>query len=139
MRFPRAPRLAVLAVLLASLLGALVSTHAITPVAAETQDPPQQRVRDQIVKLAKTQVNKSEKGGENKYPAHYQIDDTVYRPAEWCGVFVYWAWTKSGATTPKMIDTRKSTKRKDRWNTDHRATGRRTGRSGPRPTTAGSR
>ncbi|GLZ33189.1 hypothetical protein Lesp02_53770 [Lentzea sp. NBRC 105346] len=125
----RTPKIAALAVLVASLLGGLVATQnvdaapAIDPVAAVKADPPQERIRERIATTALGQVGQHEKGGANHYPRKYQLDKTVFWPTQWCGVFVYWTWTKSGATGANMSDTTVPPKKKwDTVNQGHLAT-----------------
>ncbi|MCO6010824.1 hypothetical protein NE236_38285 [Actinoallomurus purpureus] len=66
-------------------------------------DPPQYRIRVAIAKNATTQIGQPEHpsqcgGKANCYPKAYKVNKDVARPAEWCGVFVNWAWTRGGAT-----------------------------------------
>ncbi|TDB74166.1 hypothetical protein [Micromonospora sp. KC721] len=80
-------------------------TAPATPVAvtidtgAVTAAPPPSpaRIRASIVRHAMGQVGKRETG-VNNYPKTYQYNRTIVRPAEWCGVFVNWAWYMGGAT-----------------------------------------
>ncbi|XVS66127.1 CHAP domain-containing protein [Actinosynnema sp. CA-299493] len=59
-------------------------------------DQAEWRVRQEIVDHALRQVGQRE-GNGNYYPPQYQVaGQGVLRPAEWCGVFVNWAWTTAG-------------------------------------------
>ncbi|MFC6090428.1 hypothetical protein Q5530_14120 [Saccharothrix sp. BKS2] len=59
-------------------------------------DREQWRVRQDIVDHALREVGQRE-GRGNYYPEKYQqVGQGVLRPAEWCGVFVNWAWTTAG-------------------------------------------
>jgi hypothetical protein len=66
-------------------------------------DPPSYTARTRIAKYGKSQIGKKEVpsqcgGRANCYPKAYKTNRYVVRPAEWCGVFVNWAWTVGGAT-----------------------------------------
>jgi hypothetical protein len=78
----------------ALVLSALV--FSLAPAAAAHADPPGARIRAAIAKAALSQVGEQEQG-VNYYPIRYKISNDVIRPAEWCGVFVNWAWYKGGA------------------------------------------
>ncbi|GAA4634418.1 hypothetical protein GCM10023196_075870 [Actinoallomurus vinaceus] len=66
-------------------------------------DPPQYKIRVAIAKKAITQIGQGEHpsqcgGKANCYPKAYKLKSkNIARPAEWCGVFVNWAWTQGGA------------------------------------------
>ncbi|WP_433272148.1 CHAP domain-containing protein [Actinosynnema sp. CS-041913] len=67
-------------------------------------DPPQWRIREAIAERAIGQIGQRETG-VNNYPKRYQDIDkkNVVRPAEWCGVFVNWAWASAGVPQrPRM-------------------------------------
>ncbi len=87
----RAMRVALGAVLAGALLVAGSPAHG-QPLG----DQDQWRVRQEIVDHALLQVGQRE-GNGNYYPPQYQVaGQGVLRPAEWCGVFVNWAWTTAG-------------------------------------------
>ncbi|ONI87224.1 hypothetical protein ALI22I_22515 [Saccharothrix sp. ALI-22-I] len=59
-------------------------------------DQAQWRIRQDIVDNALREVGARETNA-NYYPQRYQeIGQGILRPAEWCGVFVNWAWTSAG-------------------------------------------
>ena len=59
-------------------------------------DQAQWRIRQEIVDQALRQVGQRE-GNGNYYPPQFQVPGQgILRPAEWCGVFVNWAWTAAG-------------------------------------------
>ncbi|MEV8440353.1 CHAP domain-containing protein [Actinosynnema sp. NPDC051121] len=59
-------------------------------------DQTEWRIRQDIVDHALREVGQRE-GNGNYYPQQYQLEGQgVLRPAEWCGVFVNWAWTTAG-------------------------------------------
>ncbi|GAA2675174.1 MULTISPECIES: CHAP domain-containing protein [Actinosynnema] len=75
----------------AALLGAVA-----VPAQAAPGELEQWRVRQEIVDKAMAEVGQRESGPE-LYPERYQqVDSAVMRPAQWCGVFVNWAWTVGG-------------------------------------------
>ncbi|WP_033437187.1 CHAP domain-containing protein [Saccharothrix sp. NRRL B-16314] len=64
--------------------------------AQPVEDQAEWRVRQEIVDHALREVGQREAKG-NYYPEKYQqTGQGVLRPAEWCGVFVNWAWTTGG-------------------------------------------
>lgn len=79
------------------LAGALLAAG--SPAVSQAQplgDQAEWRVRQEIVDHALRQVGQRE-GSGNYYPQQYQLaGQGVLRPAEWCGVFVNWAWTTAG-------------------------------------------
>ncbi|PSL56412.1 hypothetical protein B0I31_103161 [Saccharothrix carnea] len=79
------------------LAGALLVAGAPAYVQAQPLgDQAQWRIRQEIVDHALRQVGQRE-GNGNYYPPQYQVaGQGVLRPAEWCGVFVNWAWTTAG-------------------------------------------
>ncbi|MCE6997675.1 hypothetical protein LZG04_23160 [Saccharothrix sp. S26] len=81
----------------ALLAGALLAGGA--PAYAQEQslgDQAEWRIRQDIVDHALREVGRRE-GNGNYYPPQYQLPGQgVLRPAEWCGVFVNWAWTTGG-------------------------------------------
>ncbi|WP_367130934.1 CHAP domain-containing protein [Saccharothrix sp. HUAS TT1] len=70
-----------------------------TPAIGQAQpvgDLAQWRIRQDIVDHALREVGQRE-GAGNLFPQQYQVPGQgVLRPAEWCGVFVNWAWTTAG-------------------------------------------
>ncbi|MFC5058891.1 CHAP domain-containing protein [Saccharothrix xinjiangensis] len=90
----RRPMRAALGVVLAgALLFGAAPAHA-QPGAVS--DQAQWRVRQDIVDHALREVGQRE-GRGNYYPEKYQLPGQgILRPAEWCGVFVNWAWTAAG-------------------------------------------
>ncbi|MDU0288711.1 CHAP domain-containing protein [Saccharothrix longispora] len=59
-------------------------------------DQAQWRIRQDIVDHALREVGQRE-GNGNFYPEKYRdVEPGVLRPAEWCGVFVNWAWATAG-------------------------------------------
>lgn len=85
-----------------AVLGAALAASLLlggSPALAQAQplgDQAQWRIRQEIVDQALRQVGQRE-GNGNYYPPQYQIEGQgVLRPAEWCGVFVNWAWTTAG-------------------------------------------
>ncbi|MDQ2585750.1 CHAP domain-containing protein [Saccharothrix yanglingensis] len=59
-------------------------------------DQAQWRIRQDIVDHALREVGQRE-GKGNFYPEKYRdVEPGVLRPAEWCGVFVNWAWATAG-------------------------------------------
>lgn len=102
-------RAATAALALAALigLGALVPNSSPTadPVLVSAEaDPVTWKIRERIAKIAIEERNKPEDPpGSNNYPKHYQLNNNIVRPAEWCGVFVNWAWSQGGASKiPQM-------------------------------------
>ena len=89
----RAKRAALGAVLTGALLVAGAPAHA---QAQPLGDQAEWRIRQEIVDHALRQVGQRE-GNGNYFPPQYQLaGQGVLRPAEWCGVFVNWAWTTAG-------------------------------------------
>jgi len=85
---------AALGVVLAGVL--LVAGSPALGQAQPLADQAEWRVRQEIVDNALRQVGQRE-GNGNYYPPQYQVaGQGVLRPAEWCGVFVNWAWTTAG-------------------------------------------
>ncbi|MFE2753949.1 CHAP domain-containing protein [Actinosynnema sp. NPDC059335] len=85
-----------------AVLGAALAASLLlggSPALAQAEplgDQAQWRIRQEIVDQALRQVGQRE-GNGNYYPPQYQVEGQgVLRPAEWCGVFVNWAWTTAG-------------------------------------------
>lgn len=81
------------------LAGALLFGASPAPALAQpgaVADRDQWRIRQDIVDHALREVGQRE-GRGNYYPEKYQaVAPGILRPAEWCGVFVNWAWTTAG-------------------------------------------
>ena len=95
----------------ATLTTAAVPASAALPVAKDTSTsfavsakPPEpvSPLPRRIARLAIGQIGAAEQG-DNWYPKRYKVNKHIMRPAAWCGVFTYWAWTKAGvAKRPPM-------------------------------------
>lgn len=82
---------------------AVMTAHSPTEFTSSTVDAASDPIpsrRAEIARLAISQIGAREHGGEDHYPKRYQNIDkkNISRPAEWCGVFTYWAWAKAGVT-----------------------------------------